>query len=368
MKVTFVIPFLWFTGGLRVILEYSRHLMKRGHRVTIAYPVIPYRFGRSLPRYLVHVAEALGWNIKHRNRPKWTDVMLRPTPIPPFGQAWERYLPEADVVVATAWPSAYTVNGLTSRKGKKAYLIQDYEVWAGAPADKVDRTFSLPLTPIVISSWLLGLVQEISGRPKDGIHVVANGINLQQFHNPNKVYHRPRRILMVYRTARRKGLADGIRAFELARAQYPDIQLIMMGLKRGAGVPHHAEFHKNPGQDELRKIYSSCDILVFPSWQEGCGLPPMEAMACQCAVVATNVGAVPDYAIAGQTALVSEPQNPKALARNIMRLLDDEDELMRISQAGYERIKQFTWERATEQLEQALMSLPATPAPIRKRV
>jgi len=128
-------------------------------------------------------------------------------------------------------------------------------------------------------------------------------------------------------------------------------------LKQGSDVPQHAEFHENPAQDELRQIYSSCDILVFSSWQEGCGLPPMEAMACQCAVVATNVGSIPDYALAGRTALISEPRDPEALAQNIVRLLDDEAELRRISQAGYEHIRQFTWERATDKLEQVLASL-----------
>jgi len=211
----------------------------------------------------------------------------------------------------------------------------------------------------VISSWLRGLVQEKSGLLMDSIHLVPNGINLKQFHNASKVFHRPRRILMVYRETQHKGLMDGIRAFELAREQHPEIQLMMMGLRKGPNVPHYAEFHEDPAQVELRNIYSSCDIFVFPSWQEGYGLPPMEAMACQCAVVATNVGAIPDYAIAGQTALVSEPGDPVALAQNIIRLLDDEEELRRISRAGYEHIQQFTWERATDKLEQVLASLVA---------
>lgn len=361
MRVTFVIPFLWFTGGLRVVFEYSRHLRARGHEVTIAYPLIPYRSGRPLPEYLIRVVKALGWNLKYRNRPKWTDLQLRPTPIPPTRHAWERYLPDGDVVVATAWPTAYTVGKLSSKKGRKTYLIQDYEVWDKAPADRVDGTFSLPLTPIVISSWLRRLVSEKSGRPVDSIHLIVNGIDLRQFHNPRKVFHRPRRILMVYHPAPRKGISDGIRAFEMAREKHPDIQLVMMGLSRGSYVPLYAEFHENPPQHKLKDVYSSCDIFVSPSWQEGCGLPAMEAMACQCAVVATNVGSVPDYAISGQTALVSEPRDPQALARHIIQLLDDKDELLRISQAGYEHIRQFTWERATDRLEQTLSSLPEGP-------
>lgn len=98
---------------------------------------------------------------------------------------------------------------------------------------------------------------------------------------------------------------------------------------------------------------------LAPSWQEGCQLPPMEAMACKCAVVTTNVGGIPDYAVAGQTALISDPRDPQALAQNIIRLLDYEAELMRISHAGYQHIKHFTWERATDKLQQVLASLVA---------
>ncbi len=80
----------------------------------------------------------------------------------------------------------------------------------------------------------------------------------------------------------------------------------------------------------------------------------MEAMACKCAVVATNVGAIPDYTIPGETALVSPPRKPEFLAENISYLLNDEDRLKRISDAGYRYIKQFTWEKATDEFERVL--------------
>jgi len=80
----------------------------------------------------------------------------------------------------------------------------------------------------------------------------------------------------------------------------------------------------------------------------------MEAMACQCAVVATNVGGVPDYTIPGQTALVVEPRDVNAMAEAIIRLLQNDDERQRIAQAGYQYIKQFTWDRAVERFEAAL--------------
>jgi hypothetical protein len=77
----------------------------------------------------------------------------------------------------------------------------------------------------------------------------------------------------------------------------------------------------------------------------------MEAMACQCALVATRVGALPEYTIPGTTALVSAPHDREALAGNLIRLLADEDKLKRLARAGYEHIQQFTWERSARQME-----------------
>ena len=78
---------------------------------------------------------------------------------------------------------------------------------------------------------------------------------------------------------------------------------------------------------------------------------PQEAMACKCALVTTNVGAIADYTVPGETALVSPPGEPQALAQNLIRLLGDEEELRRISLAGYQKMREFTWEKAVKQLE-----------------
>ena len=125
----------------------------------------------------------------------------------------------------------------------------------------------------------------------------------------------------------------------------------MYGAKRGKDIPEWIKFHERVPDNELRELYSSSDIFALPSWVEGCQLPPMEAMACGCAVVATNVGGVPDYAINGETVLASPQKDPEALAQNIIKLLENEDERKRIAENGYDYIRQFTWDKATDELE-----------------
>ena len=80
----------------------------------------------------------------------------------------------------------------------------------------------------------------------------------------------------------------------------------------------------------------------------------MEGMACKCAVVATNVGAVLDYTIPNKTAIVVPPQNPQKLREGISYLLDNWDEAKKIAKRGHNYITRFTWERATEKLGKVL--------------
>jgi hypothetical protein len=76
----------------------------------------------------------------------------------------------------------------------------------------------------------------------------------------------------------------------------------------------------------------------------------MEAMACKCAVVATNVGGIPDYTIAGRTAIIIPPANTMAIIEGVRTLVDDPYRLKKISENGYDHIRQFTWDRATDNL------------------
>ena len=78
----------------------------------------------------------------------------------------------------------------------------------------------------------------------------------------------------------------------------------------------------------------------------------MEAMACKCALVTTNNGGCRDYAIHGKTALVSPPKRPEELAENLIRLLESEDLLKTIAENGYQYVRQFTWDKAVNKMEE----------------
>lgn len=99
---------------------------------------------------------------------------------------------------------------------------------------------------------------------------------------------------------------------------------------------------------ELRALYEKALCLVFPSRYEGFGLPPLEAMACGCAVVAAHAGAVPEVCAAA--ALYFDPSRPASLAEALDRLITEDGLRDALRNAGRARAAGFTWEGAAREL------------------
>jgi hypothetical protein len=348
MKITFVVPGIGMSGGTRVVFEYANHLQKRGHDVTVIYPLIALTLGSgwSGPRALVNGIIESAHNLVSNSKTDWFDLKARLLRVNTLA---EKYVPNADIIVATWWATTYYVSRYDKRKGEKFYLIQHYEIWGG-PKGQVENTYRLGFRNIVISTWLKNILQDKIKVPVADL--ISNAVDLNQFYpDAEAKANKTIRILMPYRTEKWKGVPDGIKAFEIARENHPQVQLVMFGPSRAGDLPGYVEYHRSPYGERLRKIYNSCDIFLFPSHEEGFGLPPMEAMACNCAVAATSVGGIPDYTIPGVTALVSPPKSPELLAENLIRLIEDEELRKRIASAGCEYVKKFTWDKATEKLE-----------------
>ena len=95
--------------------------------------------------------------------------------------------------------------------------------------------------------------------------------------------------------------------------------------------------------EELRALYSSCRMCIYPSLYEGFGLPPLEAMACGAPVITTRIPSIMETV--GDAARLVEPTDVDALARNIIDLLADAEARATLSAAGLARAAQFSWEK-----------------------
>lgn len=95
---------------------------------------------------------------------------------------------------------------------------------------------------------------------------------------------------------------------------------------------------------ELITLYSLADVFAFPSFAEGFGVPPLEAMACGAPVVTSNTTSLPE--VVGDAALMVDPHDTGALAKAINRIIGDKQLQEDLRRKGNERVTHFTWDRS----------------------
>lgn len=354
MKINFIVPFTYLTGGIKIVFEYCNRLKSRGHDVVIYVPMKAYKFNNDgFIGVLKTIKSSIGNTFKRGTKVDWFDLNVEVKLVPMIKDSFIR---DADICVATAWPTAYDVYNLNYDKGKKVYFIQGYEIWSGDIV-KVDNSYRLPLNQIVISKYLLDIINEKFSRKSILIH---NGINLDDFKLKNDIDNENKDnivISILYHNLEMKGFEDGIKAIELVKKKHKNIKLKLFGMHSGNNIPEYAEFYENPSKKELNNIYASSDIFIFPSRSEGWGLTIIEAMACKCAVVGTNTGALSEIGVHEKNSLISEPNDVNALAENIIRLIENPKMRKKISENGYNTALSLDWSNSVDKIEKIFNEL-----------
>ena len=99
--------------------------------------------------------------------------------------------------------------------------------------------------------------------------------------------------------------------------------------------------------EHLPLLYGCADAMFYPSLYEGFGLPPLEAMASGCPVLASDTSSLPE--VVGDAGILLDPMRPGDWIDAIGRILADEAQRERLSAAGLERARLFDWKRAAVQ-------------------
>lgn len=102
------------------------------------------------------------------------------------------------------------------------------------------------------------------------------------------------------------------------------------------------------GSDQvLAALYRNAAAFVYPSFYEGFGLPPLEAMSHGCPVVCSRTGSIPE--IVGAAACFFDPLSTDSMAAAILQVVDDGSFAAALRAMGFERIKAFSWRRCAEE-------------------
>jgi alpha-1,3-rhamnosyl/mannosyltransferase len=164
----------------------------------------------------------------------------------------------------------------------------------------------------------------------------------------NKPHKNLERLVLAWDSLRGRGQGPGVGAAEAgvglviagheARRDDPLRRLLV---ERGLGGS--VRLLPNLADADLPALYSGALLFAFPSYYEGFGLPPLEAMACGAPVLCANLSSLPE--VVGDAALTVDPYSVEAIAAGLARLLHNPALRRELSARGQRRAREFSWRR-----------------------
>ncbi len=166
-------------------------------------------------------------------------------------------------------------------------------------------------------------------------------------------------ILHVGTLEPRKNLPFLVKAFSIAKKKYHTTSKLVITGKKGwyyeslfrlvesLGLGNEVIFTGYLEDQDIPLLYNAASTLVFPSFYEGFGLPPLEAMASGTPVVSSNTSSMPEVVSDG--GLLLSPIDEEAWATTMIKLLDDKKLWQHLRQKGLVQAKKFSWQRAAKE-------------------
>jgi glycosyltransferase involved in cell wall biosynthesis len=217
----------------------------------------------------------------------------------------------ADVIIATAVSTVKPV-ALLDTKARKFWYIRGWETWnKSCSMEKEVRRIPV----IVNSEWLRDKVHKCIGKYPP---IVYPGID-EYFYSSGKFFSDEVTVGGLYCSRGLKRFKLWIKVVKRVMEERR-IRVRLFGDEDKPVLPFDFDYVRRPESVAHRGFYNSCDIWLFTSENEGLHIPPMEAGACGCALVGSDIGGVRDYAVHGETALLGEDY-----VGNVIRLVDDVD-------------------------------------------
>jgi len=247
MKINFLVPHLCISGGVRAVIYYTNTLSKHGHKVTLICPERNF-----ISRNKMNLIRA---------KPKWINIEADVKYVSSFNK---RHIANGDIIIGTGWHTASCVKDCFLSKGKKFFLAQHYESLFHGPPNEVDKIYNYPMKFIAISTWIKDTLKKKFNVDSE---VIVTPVDFDKFYPTRGNYNKDKRILMLHHDFEWKGVKDGLIAFEMAKREFPKIELVMFGVRKEK-IDIDCEYHHNPPQEKLVDIYNSCDIFLWPSWGE----------------------------------------------------------------------------------------------------
>jgi glycosyltransferase involved in cell wall biosynthesis len=372
--------------------DINRHLVRRGHMVTVVTPGDPSLprsdtfDGVKIVRFPLELPPDLTYGRVAQSRVSWLGKFARVVVMAHYMEAQHRAI-LAEVrenggdVIHAHW--AIPTGPAAVMAARKLHLPSVITMHGGDVYVNPEQGYDFPTRWYVRPAlrWTLrhaGALTAITedcrqhalraGAPAEHIRLVFNGTDLRRFspaENGNRGDERfgPHMVFACRQLFPRKGIRFLLEAGAELKSQFPDLKIVLAGdgferpelarLAAELGIASDVTFLGWVPNVELPQYYRAAAVSVIPSLEEGFGIPAAEAMGCEVAVVASDAGGLPEVVENGVTGIVVPRGDAKALAQAIGSLLADPQRRRVMGQAGRERaLRLFDWDRSAQQFEE----------------
>ncbi|MDD5650285.1 MAG: glycosyltransferase [Candidatus Nanoarchaeia archaeon] len=323
-KIIYLLPSSKISGGVAVIVKHANLLLKKGYHVFL-----------------------LSVNEKEKGWIQWIDNVV---PIFSLKTIGRHMIEDVDILVMTYWETVKYAKNISAKR--KVYFVQSDERKFYSDKQKikeVNNTYSLQFEYMTEAKWIQKWLKEEFNFSS---YYVPNGIDLSLFYKipQNENRKRLRVLLEGAISIPFKGVADAHKA-----VRNLDCEIWIVS---NDGVPPKDwrcdRFFKSVPMSKMKEIYSSCDILLKMSKVEGFFGPPMEAMACGCAVVISKCPGYDEYIEHDKNAIVVEKGDIAGASNAVKLLLSNVVLRNKLIKNGFETVKNWSWDKTLESLENVM--------------
>jgi glycosyltransferase involved in cell wall biosynthesis len=318
MNIAYLIPNCGVSGGIAVVCQHANRLLRRGHHVYL----LPESNERNIdwfPDQKVPIRQI-------KDCPK-----------------------NLDALIATGWSTSFRVAMLPAKK--KFYFVQSDETRFHPPGSIAQRapasSYSLKFNYFTEARWIQKWLLDEFGHEAE---LVPNGLDANIFYPSAPLVpktKKPRVLLEGAIGLPYKGMQE---AFSAVSSLDVEVWCVSSYGRPKAGWKCDRFFEQIP-MSQMRRIYSSCDVLLKLSRVEGFFGPPMEMMACGGAVVVGKVTGYDEYIIDGYNSLVVDPEDIPAAAMAVRRILSDKKLMKKLIINGFATAREWQWEPSIDCLE-----------------
>lgn len=358
MKITFLLPPLSLTGGIKVVAIHAAYLLKAGHTVNVFAPERATEgFRARLRRFL----KTRQWSRGGHGESYLDRLNVPHVLVPGSRMLRDEDLPDADVIIGTWWQTVDNLQKLSRRKGVPVHFVQGHEIFYPDTMDQVKEVYARNNSKIAVSRWLQAILASDYGCAHS--HLVENAVD-EVYLQAGMPRQRPRRRtvgLLFSRASHVKGMDLAIEAIRQLKVARPDLRVVGFAADSVHGhleIPSYIEIDLDPKPERIVEIYQSCDVWISFSRNEGFNLTVVEAMACGTPVVASDVGWPATGIIQGENGYCQPAEDlPVALKRIEQILSMDDDSWRQISHNARHTVVDQTWLRSSQLFEAALREI-----------